>query len=555
MKNLAALFMLLVLPVTFVWAQKLAPDTYWVQFTDKNGTPYSLSNPKAFLTEKALERRTKQNIPLTSTDLPVNPAYTDSLQALSMDVLYTSRWFNAAVVQSYDSLLIDTLENYGFISNYHSKLTEFANWFNDPNISDIPYSLHQTDFPEDSVYDYGEAANQIKMLNADALHNMGYSGQNILVAVLDAGFYKVDEFRAFDSLITQNRIKDSWDFVRNDSLSYRSSTHGMKVLSTMAGLTPGRLVGTAPKATYCLYRSENASSEYLVEEANWIAAAERADSLGVDIINTSLGYSDFDDPAMSHSYTDMDGRSTLISIAADMAVSKGMVVVASAGNEGASSWGYITAPADAYHILSIGAVDNQRERIYFSSVGPTFDGRIKPDVSAKGYFASVQSFSGNIGYANGTSFAAPITAGAVACLWQARPELSNLQIVDVVRKISSRYMTPDSLLGYGIPDFSKGYYYPNTAFVQNIHFNDMLDIYPNPFEDKLKLNFNFFTDKATQLKLYTPLGHLVKQVSIPAGQMPATQKLPLQIKNLTQGMYILQIINGKHKYQQKIIKQ
>lgn len=538
-----------------VYAQKLAPDTYWIQFTDKQGTPYSIDQPGEFLSDKALERRATQNIPVKTTDLPVSPAYTDSLSTLGMDILYTSKWLNAAVVQSYDSLLIDTIEQYGFISNYHKKIQTFSNWFTSPKIPEIPYALHQVDLPDDSVYNYGDAARQIKMLNGDLLHNKAYRGQDMTIAVLDAGFYRVNEFPAFDSLRNENRIADTWDFVRNSPLSYRTSSHGMKVLSTMAGNIPGVLIGTAPKANYCLYRTENAASEYMIEEANWIAAAEKADSAGVDVINTSLGYSDFDDPEMSHSYDDMDGRSTLISIAADMAVAKGIAVVSSAGNEGESAWKHITAPADAYHVISVAAVDAKMDRVFFSSVGPSVDGRVKPDVAAQGYFTAVQSFTGEVGFSNGTSFAAPVTAGMVASLWQARPELTSLQLINIVRKASSRYMNPDSLLGYGIPDFGKAYYYPSIAFVKNISFKDLLSIYPNPFEAYLKLDMDFASDRASIIQIYSLVGKKVLETHIPASQSASDQNTIIPIKELTEGVYILQVINGKHKYQQKIIKQ
>jgi len=555
MKQFTGFFLLLLMQLSLVNAQKLAPDTYWIQFTDKAGTPYEIGNPAEFLSQRAIERRDEQNIPITETDLPVSPIYLDSLQKLGMDIIHTSKWLNAAVVQSFDSLLVDTIESYGFVSNYHERIQSFTNWFIDPGIPEIPYSLHQINLSTDSLYNYGESANQIQMMNGDLLHNMNYRGQDMLVAVLDAGFYKVNELPAFDSLRDENRLVDTWDFVRDDSLSYKGGTHGMKVLSTMAGNMPGQLIGTAPKASYCIYRTENASSEYLIEEANWVAAAEKADSIGADLINTSLGYSDFDDPDMSHTYQDMNGRSTLISTAADIAVSKGMAVVSSAGNEGISSWTYITAPADARHVISVGAVASNGAPISFSSKGPSSDGRIKPDVAAKGYRATAQSFSGGIGYANGTSFAAPITAGMVACLWQARPELNSLQITKLVRKTSSQHANPDTIRGFGIPDFAQAYYYPNVAFMQDVSFADLLKVYPNPFDKAFSIKMNYSSNKPTVLRLYNLLGVKVKEKRIPAGDLPMQTDQQMDLRTLPEGAYILQLINGTHKYQQKIIKQ
>ena len=549
--NFLGMFLLLTLNLN---AQKLAPERYWIQFTDKNNTQYTINSPDEFLSERAIERRKKQGIAITKNDLPVNQTYLDSLNALGVDILHTSKWLNATIVKSVDSLLMDTISKLNFVTSYKNKIKDYQDFCFTLN-TDFNYSFNQRDLTRrDTLPGLGEAKEHISMINCHSLHNKNIRGQGMRIGVMDAGFNKIKSLPAFDSLFAENRVIDTWDFVNNDSLSFQTSTHGMEVLSTMAGNIPGKYSGTAPKASYCLYRTETASSEYLIEEANWIAAAERADSAGVDLINTSLGYSTFDDTSMNHTYADMDGRSTLISIAADIAVSKGMVVVVSAGNEGSSKWKYLTAPSDAKNVLSVSGVDGNRERAFFSSVGPSADGRIKPDIAAKGLFVPVQGLSEDIVYTNGTSFAAPIATGAIACLWQARPELNNLQIIETVRKNASQHSNPDSLLGYGIPDLYKSYYYPyKSKHIKNIEKN--IEIHPNPFDERFNIHLQHESPKETHVELYDLMGKKIYQDTLP----PYTEKTQILTKSLihqlSEGMYILKIKIGSKALTTKLLKQ
>jgi serine protease AprX len=308
--------------------------------------------------------------------------------------------------------------------------------------------------------DYGLAFNQLQMLGGDVMHSKGFKGNGITIAVLDAGFYKVDELDVFSDL--QNQILSTYDFVDGNSNVYDDHTHGMMVLSTMGA--KGAMMGTAPDAQYLLLRSEDVFSENLIEEFMWVCAAEYADSAGADIINSSLGYTTFDDTLQDHTYADMDGKTTPISIGAGMASDKGIIVVNSAGNSGNSSWHYIGAPADNYDVLTVGAVDENEEFASFSSYGPNASGAEKPNVVAQGKNTVVANSDNTVITGNGTSFSSPITAGMVACLWGANPHKSAISIKDAIYKSADRYLNPDDQFGYGIPDYYSAYQYLNYDF-------------------------------------------------------------------------------------------
>lgn len=450
---------------------QIAPNTYLITFKDKNNCGYSIEKPNQFLTEKAVKRRQIYNIPVTYQDLPVTKAYIDSLKSIGLKIKNVSKWLNTAVVYTVDSTLIKKAEKFSFVipnkvyTSYKVKtnnssgmqikspkeeknvLVDLKNLLN----SKTKKSISNNEFN----YDYGKAKTQVQMINCNYLHNNGYRGKGMTIAILDAGFYKVNEFAVFDSIRSNKQILGVKDFVTKDGEVYKDDSHGLMVLSTIAGNTPGQIIGTAPKANLWLLRTEDEATEYIIEEYNWVSGAEFADSLGVDIIHSSLGYSDFDDKINSHKYSDMNGDVTPVSIAADIAASKGILVVTSAGNEGDDIWHYVSAPADADSILSIGAVDGKGILSYFSSRGPSYDGRTKPDVLAQGSYTAVTGRSGNVELSFGTSFSGPIMAGAIACLWQANPTFNNMEIIDAVKKSSNRYENPDNDYGFGIPDFEK----------------------------------------------------------------------------------------------------
>jgi len=430
---------------------RIAPNTYVIKFADKDTSLYSVNKPNDFLSERAIKRRQKYNIPVTLQDIPVNKNYINKIKDLGFEIYAVSKWMNHVVVFTEDSNLLTKVNKLDFVVSSERK-NEKKKKHKQKKLKNIDI---QSISDKESKLDYGSGTNQIEMLNLHNLHNKGYMGQGIQIALLDAGFYNVDSLAGFDSVRVAGQILGTKDFVERDGDVYEDATHGMMVFSTIAANLPGKFIGSAPKATYWLLRSEDERSEYLVEEYYWLSAAEYADSLGVDMIHSSLGYNDFDDETTSHTYEEMNGDIAVSTIAADIASAKGILVVTSAGNEGNDPWKYITSPADADSVLTVGATKSNGKISNFSSRGPSSDNRIKPDVMAQGTFVWVLGRYGGVYPSNGTSFSGPIIAGAVACLWQANPEFSNMEIIDALQKSSSRYTNPDAEYGYGIPDFNK----------------------------------------------------------------------------------------------------
>ncbi|HXH18981.1 MAG TPA: S8 family serine peptidase, partial [Chitinophagales bacterium] len=422
-------------------------------------------------------------------DLPVTPSYVDSVVRTGAKLLIKSKWMNGIAVETEDSLVLQRINSFSFVSDIEPIAAyTIIDSADTSGIESIPL-ISSPVLTNNLLYDeelYGSGFNQISMMHGEYLHELGFRGEQMMIAVLDAGFYRADSIAAFDSLRMNNRILGCRDFVSgiHDSIFYRS-THGMSVLSTMGGNLPGELVGTAPAANYWLLRTEDAGTEFRIEEYNWAAGAEFADSVGADVINSSLGYTTFNDSAMDYSYSDLNGDFAVVTRAADFAAQKGMIVVTSAGNQGNSRWRYIGAPADADSILAVGAVDAQGQITGFSSRGPSFDGRVKPNVVAQGRDVAIVNGSGSISTGNGTSFASPVTAGLVTCLWQAFPEKSAQEIISNVIETASHFSHPNDSFGYGIPDFRLAYLKmleekgsPYVRARQPI-------AYPNPFSDAL----------------------------------------------------------------------
>jgi len=474
---------------------QVSPNKYWVKFTDKNNSPYSIEQPEEFLSQKAIERRMNQGIEITESDLPVNPSYVEGIADIGVTILNVSKWFNSVTIYTPNSSLLDDINDLPYVESVDKAGGDKSNKSNPkPFFANESYGK----IPEESMakvgqagksYDYGQAYNQISMLNGDELHDMGYDGAGMTIAVLDAGFLNTDVVSAFDYLWDNDKIKGYKDFVSpHDPDIFGSHSHGTMVLSTMGANLPGQMVGTAPQADYWLLRSEDGGSEYLIEELNWVSAAEFADSVGADIINSSLGYTTFDDSSQDHTYADMDGNTTPITIGADMAVSKGMIVVNSAGNSGSSSWQYIGAPADGDSVFSIGAVDGGGNYASFSSTGPTADGRLKPNVVAQGQGSTViEPWGGSVSSGSGTSFSSPITAGMVACLWQANPDKRNTEIMQAIEQSSSLANNPNNLLGHGIPDYVMANSILTVIYHREADHNE-LEVYPVPFSDYIEIN-------------------------------------------------------------------
>jgi serine protease AprX len=487
---------------------QVAPDKYWVKFTDKNNSPYSINNPELFLSQKAIDRRNSQGISIAENDLPVNPSYIQAVSNLGATILNVSKWMNSVTVYTTSPAVINAIEQLPFVLSVE-KSNISSTSLNEKSIKPFFDAETYAEFDEENLvksggesksYDYGMAFNQINMLNGIALHNLGYNGTGMTIAVLDAGFLNANTLAAFNYLWTNNRILGYKDFA--DPLNpniFGSHTHGTSVLSTMGANLPGAMVGTAPEASYWLLRSEDGGSEYLIEELNWVSAAEFADSVGADVINSSLGYTTFNDPSQNHTYADMDGNTTPVSIGADIAVSKGMIVVNSAGNDGSSSWFYIGAPADGDSVFSIGAVNASGNYASFSSHGPTSDGQIKPDVVAQGSGTTIiNASSGNVTTGSGTSFSSPVTAGMVTSLWQAHPNRRNTEILEAIRQSGSLATNPNYQLGYGIPNYLTAH--NNLLLPVNYNFSLSLKLFlEGPFDVS-----NMNTDLNSSLPLTQP---------------------------------------------------
>lgn len=536
----------------------IAQNRYVILFTDKTNTPFTIANPQAYLSQRAINRRTAQGISINTTDLPVDPNYIQQVAAISgVTVLNHSKWFNSVTVDLTSPSVLTTINALPFVVNsVHvgrpsltpSTIDKFGDELRGP-VKDASLPAMRT-----ASFNYGNATNQTEMININALHDLGFSGQGMIIAVLDGGFQDANLMSCFDSLFLQGRLISTWDFVSNDANVFDDNWHGTAVLSTMAANIPGDMVGTAPRASYILLRSEDVNSENIIEEYNWSSAAEYADSAGADVINSSLGYTEFDDPAQNHTYQDMDGNTAPGTIAADLAASKGILVVNSAGNSGGGSWNYIGCPADGDSVLAIGAVDASGLYAGFSSQGPSFDGRIKPDVCAQGQGTTVY-IPGNFPstQSNGTSFSGPIIAGAVTCLWQRYPAKKNMEITDAVKASASQFATPDGFLGYGIPDFgvaslTLGGYEPSL-------FNDglsVIDFYPNPIASGQTLNYQFFSryKETIDLDIIDMNGKKIAEQKI----IPSSSIVPIEVDTKLQaGVYFIRATTENESVIQKLV--
>ena len=423
-----------------------------IYFQDKNGSPYSVGQPQQFLSARAIQRRAKQGIALKPRDLPVNPAYVAQVQAVagSPQVRYTSRWLNAAVVAC-DSATLARI--YQLPSVKGGQTLSFSPQLPRPAPVVLPASEVRPANASPRAT-YGKAYAQNELIGAVAMHAAGYRGEGMQIAVFDAGFPGADQLGALQLMQQQNRVAGTRNFVDGGRQVYWRNSHGTNTLGLIAGELPGAYVGTAPRATFHLCITEDVGSETPAEEANWLAAAEYADSAGVDVISSSLGYNTFDNPAASHTYADLNGRTALGSLAALGAARVGMVVVNSAGNDGTNAWHYVGVPADADSIITVGAVDSLRQHAGFSSYGPTADGRLKPTLAAMGVASAVLSPAGAIVRGNGTSYACPELAGLVAGFWQANPTLTAQEVIGALCRSASQAQHPDNALGFGIPNFA-----------------------------------------------------------------------------------------------------
>lgn len=517
-----------------------AQEHAWVYFVDKPNVTSALQNPSTILTQRALDRKTLHNTPVDVRDVPVDEGYIATVKSQAgITVKAKSKWFNCVHVLG-SQTAIQSLENLAIVDSVY---------FADPNFNTSSRGVisHNSAKNQDKLettvdFTYGNTSNQVTMLNVQVLHQNDYTGAGMQIAVLDAGFPNVNTISGLQRLRDNNDLLGGYDFVsRSTNFNNPSlNNHGTLVLSDMAGFVQDQFVGTAPDAGYYVFRTEDAASETPVEESYWVEAAERADSLGVDVINSSLGYTTFDNDNYSYSMADMDGNTTFITKGANIAVEKGILVVTSAGNSGNSSTFYkIGAPGDG-DAFAIGAVNSSGNYAAFSSIGPSADGRVKPDVMAQGQASAVITQNDNLSYANGTSFSSPIMAGAIASFWQADPSRTNLEIMQLVRESASLYNNPTNQMGYGIPDFSQAL----TALGVEMVSENAIQLYPNPVHDVLRISTT--NHSLVDVILYNVLG---KQV------LSAQQVYEVNVSQLEAGIYIAKVNLGGESLVQKIVKQ
>ncbi|HEY6142280.1 MAG TPA: S8 family serine peptidase [Flavobacterium sp.] len=517
----------------------------WVYFKDKPDSATYLANPLTMLSQRALDRRSNQGIALDTKDVPVYQPYIDQVVAATgITVKAKSKWFNCVHVRGTEAD-ITALKLLSFVDK-----VDFANHSIIVNKISAPKTVKTNPINKTSkiatTFNYGSSANQIQMLNGHLLHQSNYTGSGKIIAVMDGGFPGVDTAAPFARLRDNNQILGGYDYVNKSNNFYVGISHGTSVLSLMGGYVDNSLVGTAPDAFYYLFITEDGASENPVEESNWVEAAEEADRLGVDIITTSLGYTTFDNPNYDYTYSDMNGTTTFISKGLNIAFSRGIVCVVSAGNEGSLPWHYISSPADAINALAVGAVKADETYATFSSVGPSSDGRVKPDVTAQGQNPYVSDASGNItNTGSGTSYSGPIIAGMVACLWQALPTKTNQEIKQLITQSADRYAVPTVEYGYGIPDFSLAV--ANGLSVTDFSKNDFI-VYPNPTTDSVSITLSEGFDKGNII-FYSISGQKALEENI------TKQSSIISTKSLSKGTYLYKIESNGFSKNGKIVKQ
>ena len=547
MRRLFVLITLLL--IVGVAYSQIAPDRYWVQFTDKNNTPYSIDRPEEFLSERSIQRRIKYCVALDEKDIPVNPSYIEAVENAGATILNPSKWLNGVTIETNSESVLNAIEKLPFVKKTRALHDE-------PLKQMIKNESFMYEMNAESVVDmdvvrghYGKAQTQIELLNGIALHDMGYQGEGMWIGICDSGYEGADVHDVFQNMRDENRLLGTKDFVYKNGIVYSDDHHGTACLGLMAGYMPGTYVGTAPKASYFLCRTENINSENIIEEYNWVSAAEYMDSIGIDMISTSLGYISFDNPEASHAYSDFDGKTCIITIGAEIASSRGILCVAAAGNEGDNDFPYVGGPGDGKNVLTVGGVKADGTRAGFSSIGPTYDGRIKPDVMSFAYAVTVASPGNNFYEGNGTSFAAPSLAGMLACYWQARRDAPEGKIREVIKKSSNNYSSPNNEYGYGIPDFEKALDMLNLENCDIFDEKPLFYVYPNPSNGMVNFNLNY--DVNVIVQVFDMLGKMVYVFDNHNGDFA---ELNAFLSNLDAGVYMIKASGDKNIFTTKLVK-
>ncbi len=520
---------------------------------------YLKDKPQQFdatlFTKKAIDKRMQHNIPFDERDYPVNTSYIDQLKNTNATVLYQSNWLNAALIQT-EQQNIELIKQLPFVASVQwvgggdvkrirkSKLSG-------PQSTKGTQSCEETDactdieFEESFTSSYG----QTHLLNGEYLHEQGFNGEEMIIAICDNGFNNANNNPGFSHIFSDNRILGTYDYVNGDSAVFGSNdgTHGSNCFSFIGGIKANQYIGTATKSKFYLFHTENDNSERLQEEFNLALALERCSQLGVDVVSISLGYTTFDVPAENHDTSILRTNSAPSTKAVNTAVSKGIIVLVAAGNEGTGSWKYISCPSDADSAIAVAAVDINGNVASFSGYGLPNDPRIKPNVAAVGVSATHLNTAGNVTSGNGTSYSCPALAGMVTCLWQAFPTKTNWEIKTAVEQSASKYLNPDKRVGYGIPDFKKAYQNLSTpTFVSNPHLENEYSIFPNPAENRIYIS-NTGHSQIQSIELMNTMGQVVFNRNFPSDNT-------IELDNLSKGMYLLQIATDQGILLKKIIK-
>ncbi len=568
MKKIFTIFLLLL----FISLASFGQYTrHIVEFRDKKGTQFSLANPSAYLSPKAIQRRSAQKIAIDSTDLPVSKVYLDSIASVpNVTIRNISKWLNQVLIITSDANALTKINSFPFVKSTTAIAPQ-------PRTGEEIISRKKEETYElgneilskmnrssgaNGVHDiqYGNTFPQIHIHEGEYLHNLGYTGQGITIAILDAGFRAYQTNPAFDSVRLQGRVLGEWDYVANEASVNEDDSHGGYCFSIIASNIPGVLVGSAPHAKFWLFRTEDVATEYPVEEQNWLAAAEFADSAGVDMISTSLGYSIFNDATFNHTYPERNGNTAMVTKAADLAAHKGILVSVSAGNDGnlGNDYRFVACPADADSVLTVGAVNGSGVIASFSSWGPNGAGKLKPNVVSVGKATIIATTTGNPAAGDGTSFANPNMAGLVACLWEAFPDFNNMEIINAIQKSADRFLNPDARYGYGIPNFRIAYQLlakerENRKY-DTILSGQWIKAYPVPYRNDFSVIFKAPKDGSTTLDLIDALGRLIErqEVSIVNNEYYLIKFASASV--LKNGIYFVKYSDGKNKKAIRVMK-
>jgi serine protease AprX len=541
----ASLYILSLVMTLFCFQQVNAQEqyAYRISFSDKAATTYTLQTPQSYLSQRALERRQKYNIQIDSTDLPVCNTYIDSIITLTNGIKHnTSKWLNNLTILVTDTTVMSNIIHLNFVQQY-KLVGYYANGLHEkPSGGSQNNENKPTDFDENF---YNHAWQQIALCNGQALHQQGFMGEGMLIAIIDVAFEGVNTLNAFDSLNAHSRILDTWNFILDTAHVYDYDTHGTQTLSCMAAYTPNTYVGTAPKAQYVLYATDHLTTENALEEDNLVAALERSDSVGADIISISLGYNTFDNPADNYTYQDLDGQTTLSAKGTNLAVRKGMFAAVSAGNEGNTSWQKILTPGDADSALTVGSVNQDKLYTNSSGKGPNASNKLKPNVCAKGVSVQVISLNNNIVTRNGASYATPIIAGLAACLLQAQPQTTPYSLKTAIEKSCDSFTTPNNNRGYGVPDFANALMQLTNKVVNNRITESIFQVMPIPTQDKIWI-YGKAGFKTTHITLTDGNGKAVLTETL-------KQNSAIDVRHLPSGVYYLSLVNIEGTQIEKVV--